>query len=105
MILAGLGQLTNPSPVFRFDLLNRYFHANKGSIRVNKAVYIPPYEYTPFFPAWRSKLAAFGRRAQTYRRAAEVEPEFSGFLPRALLAQAERGAGSRKRIFTRMSPF
>lgn len=60
---------------------------------------------TPCFPAWRSKLAAFGRRAQTYRCAAEVAHEFSRFLPRTLLAQAERGAGSRKRIFTRRSTF
>lgn len=60
---------------------------------------------TPFFPAWRSKLAAFGRRARTYRCAAEVENEFSRFLPRALLVQSERGPGSRKRIFTRMRTF
>ena len=60
---------------------------------------------TPFFPAWRSKLAAFGRRAQTYRCAAEVENEFSRFLPRTLLVPSERGAGSRRRIFTRMRTF
>jgi hypothetical protein len=60
---------------------------------------------TPFFPAWRSKLAAFGRRTQTYRCAEEVENEFSRFLPRALLAKAQSRAGSRTRIFTRSRTF
>jgi hypothetical protein len=60
---------------------------------------------TPFFPAWRSKLAALGRRARAYRCAAEVENEFSRFLPSTLLTPADRGVGSRRRIFTRMRTF
>ena len=60
---------------------------------------------TPFFPAWRLKLAAFGRRAQQYRCAAEVENEFSRFLPRTLLAKTRSRAGSRTRIFTRSRTF
>ena len=60
---------------------------------------------TPYFPAWRSKLAAYGRQTSRYRCAAEVENEFARFLPRALLAQEPLGAGSRKRIYTRRLTF
>ena len=60
---------------------------------------------TPYFSAWRSKLAAYGRRAARYRCAAEVENAFSRFLPRDLLAQTPRGVGSRKRIYTRTLTF
>ena len=60
---------------------------------------------TPYFPAWRSKLAAYGRRTSRYRCAADVENEFERFLPRKLLAQESRGAGSRKRIYTRKLTF
>lgn len=40
-----------------------------------------------------------------YRCAAEVENEFSRCLPQKLLAQAPRGVGSRKRIYTRKLTF
>jgi len=60
---------------------------------------------TPYFPAWRSKLAAYGRRASRYRCAAEVANEFARFLPRELLAQEPLGVGSRKRIYTRKLTF
>lgn len=60
---------------------------------------------TPFFPLWRSKLAAYGRRPARYQCAAEVENEFTRFLPRALLAQEPQGLGSRKRIYTRKLTF
>ena len=60
---------------------------------------------TPYFPAWRSKLAAYGRRTPRYRYAAEVENEFARFLPRKLLAQEPMGVGSRKRIYTRKLTF
>ncbi len=60
---------------------------------------------TPYFPAWRSKLAAYGRRTSRYRCAAEVENEFARFLPRELLAPEPLGVGSRKRIYTRKLTF
>jgi len=60
---------------------------------------------TPYFSACRSKLAAYGRRAARYRCAAEVENEFARFLPLELLAQAPRGVGSRKRIYTNTLTF
>ena len=60
---------------------------------------------TPYFPAWRSKLAAYGRRTFRYRCAAEIENEFARFLPRELLAQEPLGVGSRKRIYTRKLTF
>jgi len=60
---------------------------------------------TPYFSAWRSKLAAYGRRVARYRCAAEIENEFSRFLPRTLLTQTLRGVGSRKRIYTRKLTF
>ena len=60
---------------------------------------------TPYFSAWRSKLAAYGRRVSHYRCAAEVENEFARFLPSKLLDQATKGAGSRKRIYSRKRTF
>lgn len=76
-------------------------HRLEGHAYASKGQYI----YRPiFFPAWRSKLAAFGRRAQSYRCAAEVENKFSRLLPRTLLTPAERGADSRRRIFTWLTP-
>lgn len=60
---------------------------------------------TPFFPAWRPRLAALGRRAGSRRSAAEVENEFARFLTHDLLAQAAEGSGSRRRTFTRKRTF
>lgn len=57
---------------------------------------------TPLFPAWRHRLAALGRRAKNSRSAAEIENEFSRFLPGTLL---KRGQGCRDRIFTRKRTF
>jgi len=60
---------------------------------------------TPYFSAWRSKLAAYGRRTARYRCADEVKNELSRFLPRQLLAETLRGLGCRKRIYTRELTF
>jgi len=57
---------------------------------------------TPLFPAWRQKLAALGRRAHCHRSAAEIENEFSRFLPNGLLKKTD---GCRNRIFTRKRTF
>lgn len=60
---------------------------------------------TPYFSAWRSKLAAYGRRIGRHACAAEVENAFARFLPPALLSQTSEGTGSRKRIYTRKRTF
>jgi hypothetical protein len=60
---------------------------------------------TPLFPAWRSRLAAYGRRTRQRRCASELENEFAQFLPPALLLKTARGAGSRNRVFTRARTF
>lgn len=59
---------------------------------------------TPYFSAWRSKLAAYGRRSR-HQCAADVENEFTRFLPHTLLSQTAEGLGSRKRIYTRKRTF
>jgi hypothetical protein len=57
---------------------------------------------TPFFPLWRARLAAFGRRAQALRQKPlpNLEKLFSHLLPLGLLAQAEEGPNSRERIYS-----
>lgn len=58
--------------------------------------------HTPYFPAFRPKLAALGRRAAcTHNRSAqELEAEFGRYLPKTLLQPTAHGAGSRQRVFT-----
>ena len=60
---------------------------------------------TPLFPAWRSQLAAYGRRTHERRSAGEIENEFSRFIPPDLLRKSKKGAGSRDRLFTRSRTF
>lgn len=57
---------------------------------------------TPFFPAWRPRLAALGRRVQRLRHHSlhHLEELFGRFLPAGLLAQADEGPNSRERIFS-----
>jgi Transposase DDE domain len=56
---------------------------------------------TPFFPPWRSRLAAFGRRLVRCRKAtlSRLEEQFGQFLPPHLLSQNEQGPNSRERVF------
>jgi hypothetical protein len=57
---------------------------------------------TPFFPAWRARLAACGQRAvQQVRQAslAQLEHFLQDALPPELLAQEDQGLNSRHRIF------
>ena len=59
------------------------------------------HDTTPYFPAWRTKLAALGRRlgcART-RSAQEIESEFARYLPKHLFEPPATGAGSRRRLF------
>ena len=60
---------------------------------------------TPIFPAWRSRLAAYGRRNHDRRSAVEMEHAFSRFLPKSLLDKPKQGAGSRVRLFSRSRTF
>lgn len=57
---------------------------------------------TPFFPAWRSRFAALGRRACRKSCAVEIENEFSRFLPHGLI---DKGVGGRNRIYTTKRTF
>ena len=57
---------------------------------------------TPFFPAFRARLAALGRRtAHAVRQAtlAQLQEHLRDFLPVHVLAAADEGPNSRDRVF------
>jgi len=58
--------------------------------------------HTPFFPAWRPRLAALGRRVQHLRQQSLLQlDQLTGpWLPPGLLSQADEGPNSRERIYT-----
>ena len=58
--------------------------------------------HTPFFPNWRPRLAALGRRVQSLRQQSlcHLELLLAPFLPPGLLCQADEGANSRERVFS-----
>jgi hypothetical protein len=59
--------------------------------------------HTPYFPAFRSRLAALGRHtAQTTRQTTltQLQDHLRDFLPPALLAAQEEGPNSRDRVFS-----
>lgn len=58
--------------------------------------------HTPFFPAWRPRLAALGRRIQDLRQQSlcHLELLLNPFLPPGLLSQADEGPNSRERVFS-----
>lgn len=77
-------------------------HEQKSNTGVNKAVAIPLYMTTPFLPAFRSRLAALGRRSfQSLRQATLVQlgQHLRGLIPEHLLASEEEGPNSRQRYF------
>ena len=57
---------------------------------------------TPFFPAFRPRLAALGRRTEPLRQAtlAQLQEHFRACLPPGLLAGEDEGPNSRDRIFS-----
>jgi PHD/YefM family antitoxin component YafN of YafNO toxin-antitoxin module len=58
---------------------------------------------TPYFPAFRPRLAALGRRtAQTIRQTtlAQLQEHLRDFLPAPLLSSEEDGLNSRERVFS-----
>lgn len=59
--------------------------------------------HTPFFPAFRSRLATLGRRtARTFRQTTltQLQQHLGDFLPPPLLASEEEGPNSRDRVFS-----
>jgi hypothetical protein len=58
--------------------------------------------HTPFFPPWRSRLAAFGRRVHHVRQQSlhHLELLFAELIPSWLLAQSDEGANSRERVYS-----
>src|SRR5450631_216712 len=58
---------------------------------------------TPYFPAFRARLASLGRRtAQTLRQTtlAQFQEHLRDFLPAPLLSSEDDGLNSRERIFS-----
>ena len=57
---------------------------------------------TPFFPAFRSRLAALGRRTARLHQAtlAQLREQLRDFLPAPLLSSEDEGPNSRDRIFS-----
>ena len=58
---------------------------------------------TPYFPAFRSRLAALGRRAtQTLRQSTlgQLQEHFRDLLPAPLLSAEDQGPNSRNRVFS-----
>lgn len=59
--------------------------------------------HTPYFPAFRSRLAALGRRtARTLRQATltQLQEHLRPLLPAPLLSATDEGANSRDRVFS-----
>jgi len=58
---------------------------------------------TPFFPAFRARLAALGRRTTSHLRQSTLQQlaaHLAGLLPVHLLSSADEGPNSRERLFT-----
>lgn len=57
--------------------------------------------HTPFFPAWRARLAPLGRRLDQFRQQSlcHLERLLAPFLPAGLLSQADEGLNSRDRVY------
>jgi len=58
--------------------------------------------HTPFFPAFRARLAPLGRQVQHLRQQSLLHLDLllNCFLPPGLLSQTQEGAHSRERIYT-----
>lgn len=59
--------------------------------------------HTPFFPAFRSRLAALGRHsAQAFRQStvAQLQQHLHDFVPPTLLSTHDEGPNSRERVFS-----
>ena len=98
---SGLGQCLAQLPIFLLHSCCIKFHENNIAY-LSRRRYIYRPMNTPLFPAWRSQLAALGRKARCRQSAAEIENEFSRFLPKNLL---DNSHGCRNRIYTRKNTF
>lgn len=58
--------------------------------------------YTPYFPAWRSRLANLERRVESFagQPLLHLEKVFAAFLPPGLLSQRDEGPHSRVRLYS-----
>ena len=63
--------------------------------------------HTPFFPPWRARFAACGRRLHAMHQHSlhHLEQHFGAYLPPGLLAPAEEGPNSRERVFSKRRTF
>lgn len=59
-------------------------------------------QQTPFFPAWRPRLAPLGRRVRQLRQQSllQLDQLFGPLLPPEFLSQADEGTNSRARVFS-----
>lgn len=57
---------------------------------------------TPFFPAWRARLANLGRHVYQLQQHSllQLDGLLAPYLPAGLLAQADEGPNSRERVYT-----
>ncbi len=58
--------------------------------------------HTPYFPAWRSRLANLGQHLETFTRQPllHLERLFAPLLPPGLLSQRDKGPNSRTRLYS-----
>ncbi len=70
-------------------------------VKLDKYIYLSM-PHTPFFPAWRPRLAPMGQRARQLKRQSllHLDSLFGSFLPAWLLAQADEGPNSREHIYS-----
>ena len=88
--------------VLGLPLLQLRIHEEEGSTCVNRAVYVPPYMTTPYFPGLRARLAALGRRSrQSLRQTTlfQLGQNLRELIPSHLLASEDDGPNSRDRAF------
>ena len=73
-----------------------------GLSRCDKYLYLSIMTNTPFFPAWRARLASMGQRVHRLRRQSlmHLDTLFGPLLPVGLLAQADEGPNSREHIYS-----
>ena len=63
--------------------------------------------HTPYFPAWRPRLANLGRRLESFARQPflHLEKVFAPLLPPGLFSQRDEGPNSRRRLYSLSNTF
>jgi hypothetical protein len=80
-----------------------FFHKRHFKLAVKRGTVVILWQMqTPFFPAFRARLAPMGRRVLHLRQQSlcHLELLLRPFLPPGLLAQADEGPNSRERVFS-----